>query len=29
VWQRAFPTTPGSFDCNSANVTTLKMSVTP
>ena len=29
VWQRAFPTKPGTFDCNSANVSTIKMSVTP
>jgi ABC-type branched-subunit amino acid transport system substrate-binding protein len=26
-WNRVDPTTPGTFDCNSANVTTLKMSV--
>ncbi len=27
VWNRVDPTTPGTFDCNSANVATLKMSV--
>jgi ABC-type branched-subunit amino acid transport system substrate-binding protein len=29
VWQRAAPTTPGAFDCNPANLTTIKMTVTP
>jgi ABC-type branched-subunit amino acid transport system substrate-binding protein len=27
VWNRVDPTTPGTFDCNSANVATIKMSV--
>jgi ABC-type branched-subunit amino acid transport system substrate-binding protein len=27
VWNRVDPTTPGTFDCNSANITTLKMNV--
>ena len=27
VWNRVYPTTPGTFDCNPANVATLKMSV--
>ena len=27
VWNRVDPTTPGTFDCNPANVATLKMSV--
>ena len=27
VWQRVNPTQPGTFDCNPANVATLKMSV--
>jgi len=26
-WNRVYPTTPGTFDCNPANVATLKMSV--
>jgi ABC-type branched-subunit amino acid transport system substrate-binding protein len=26
-WNRVYPTTPGTFDCNPANVSTLKMSV--
>ena len=29
VWQRVEPTNLGTFDCNPANVTTLKMTVTP
>jgi hypothetical protein len=29
VWQRVFPTQPGTFDCNSANITTIKMTVVP
>jgi ABC-type branched-subunit amino acid transport system substrate-binding protein len=27
VWNRVDPTTPGTFDCNAANVATIKMSV--
>ena len=27
VWQRVNPVKPGTFDCNSANITTIKMSV--
>jgi ABC-type branched-subunit amino acid transport system substrate-binding protein len=27
VWNRVDPTTPGTFDCNSANVATIKMNV--
>jgi ABC-type branched-subunit amino acid transport system substrate-binding protein len=27
VWNRVDPTTPGTFDCNSSNVATIKMSV--
>ena len=29
MWQRVDPVKPGTFDCNSANITTLKMTVVP
>ena len=28
VWQRVDPTKPGTFDCNPANLVTIKMNTT-